>query len=76
VPSVVASLWDVDDTTSRRFFVAFHRALLAHGDPLTALNLTQRAFLSDKDPLLAHPATWSAFVAIGGIDAGQPNRAH
>jgi CHAT domain-containing protein len=75
VPSVVASLWDVDDTTSRKFFVAFHRALLAQGDPLTALNLAQRAFLSDRDPLLSHPATWAAFVAIGGIDKGPSSRA-
>ena len=68
VPNVVASLWDVDDATSRTFFVAFHRALLAEGDPLTALHRTQLAFLRDQDPLLAHPATWAGFVAIGGID--------
>ena len=37
VPNVIASLWDVDDALSRRFFVAFHRALLADGEPLSAL---------------------------------------
>jgi len=67
VPSVVAALWDVDDATSREFFVAFHRSLIAVGDPLKALQLTQRAFLKDKDPWLAHPATWAGYVAIGGI---------
>jgi CHAT domain-containing protein len=68
VPNVVASLWDVDDAVSRAFFVAFHRALLADGDSLSALHRTQVAFLRDADPLLSHPATWAGFVAIGGID--------
>ena len=67
VPNVVASLWDVDDAVSRTFFVAFHKALLAEGDPLTALHRTQLGFLRDHDPLLAHPATWAGFVSIGGI---------
>ena len=68
VPNVVASLWDVDDALSRRFFVAFHRALLADGEPLSALRRVQTAFLRDADPTLAHPATWAAFLALGGLD--------
>ncbi|HUL76013.1 MAG TPA: CHAT domain-containing protein [Vicinamibacteria bacterium] len=68
VPSVVASLWDVDDSVSRAFFVAFHRALLAEGDPLIALRRTQLALLHDRDASLAHPATWAGFVCIGGLD--------
>jgi CHAT domain-containing protein len=68
VPSVVASLWDVDDALSRGFFVAFHRALLSDGDPLLALRQTQIALLRGGDPSLAHPASWAGFVSIGGLD--------
>ncbi len=68
VPNLVASLWDVDDALSRRFFVAFHRALLADGEPLSALRRVQTAFLHDADPTLSHPAAWAAFLALGGLD--------
>ena len=67
VPSVIASLWDVDDATSRRFFVAFHRTLLSERDPALALRRTQAAFLRDADPVLAHPASWGGFAYIGGL---------
>jgi CHAT domain-containing protein/tetratricopeptide (TPR) repeat protein len=68
VPSVVASLWDVDDAASRDFFVAFHQALLADGDGLTALGRTQAACIRAADPSRAHPASWAGFVSIGGLD--------
>ena len=67
VPAVVASLWDVDDTTSRRFFVAFHRNLLAAGDPATALRETQLTLLRGSDATLAHPSSWAGFVSLGGV---------
>jgi len=75
VPNVVASLWDVDDAVSRRFFVAFHRALLAEGEPLLALQRTQVAFLHDPNPELAQPGTWAGFLAIGGLEPREPARA-
>jgi CHAT domain-containing protein len=68
VPDVVASLWDIDDLVSRRFFVAFHRALLAEGDPVLALRKAQIALLRDGDVSLAHPASWAAFICMGGLD--------
>jgi CHAT domain-containing protein len=68
VPDVVASLWDIDDTVSRRFFVSFHRALLVEGDPLLALRRAQIAFLHGDDPSLAHPASWAPFICMGGLD--------
>ena len=68
VPDVVASLWDVDDAASRRFFVSFHRALLEEPDPLLALGKAQIAFLHADDVSLAHPASWAAFICMGGLD--------
>ncbi|HSD66612.1 MAG TPA: CHAT domain-containing protein, partial [Vicinamibacteria bacterium] len=75
VPSVVGSLWDIDDAASRRFFVAFHRALLAEGEPLLALRHTQLALCRDHDPVLSHPASWAGFVSMGGLDPRQLGRA-
>ena len=71
VPSVVGSLWGIDDAVSRRFFVAFHRALLESGEPLRALRQTQLALLHDDDLVVSHPASWAGFVAVGGLDAGR-----
>jgi CHAT domain-containing protein len=68
VPSIVGSLWSIDDVVSRRFFVAFHHALVAEGEPLLALRQTQLALLRDRDPVLSHPASWAGFVAVGGLD--------
>jgi len=68
VPDVVASLWDIDDVVSRRFFVVFHRALLAEGDPVLALRKAQLAFLRGDDVSLAHPASWAVFICMGGLD--------
>jgi CHAT domain-containing protein len=67
VPNVVASLWDVDDALSRRFFVALHRRLLVERDPLAAVRQAQIDLLQDGDPVLSHPASWAVFVSMGGI---------
>jgi CHAT domain-containing protein len=68
VPDVIASLWDIDDSVSHRFFVSFHRALLHDGDPLVALRKAQIALLRGDDASLAHPASWAAFICMGGLD--------
>jgi CHAT domain-containing protein/tetratricopeptide (TPR) repeat protein len=68
VPDVVASLWDIEDSLSRPFFVAFHRALLAQDDPVAALRTTQLHYLRGPDPALAHPASWAPFICMGGLD--------
>jgi len=69
VPTVVASLWDLDDAISRAFLVDFHRKLRTEGDPVLALREAQVAQLRQPDPVRAHPATWAGFVAVGGIDS-------
>ena len=54
--------------SSRRFFVAFHRALLAGAEPPQALRRAQIALVRDTDASRAHPSSWAAFVCIGGLD--------
>jgi CHAT domain-containing protein len=67
VPNVVASLWNLDDDVSRRFFVAFHENLLREREPTSALQRTQVSFLHDPDPILSHPASWAGLVSLGGV---------
>ncbi len=68
VPNVVASLWDIEDSVSRRLFVAFHRALVAGSDPVGALREAQLLFVRDPNPSLAHPSHWAALVCMGGLN--------
>jgi CHAT domain-containing protein len=67
VPSVVSSLWDVDDAASRRFFARYHRKLIEIREPILALRATQLSFL-DSDADDRAPTHWAAFVGLGGID--------
>jgi len=69
VPDVVATLWEIDDAISRRFFVVFHRALLTEGDPVLALRKAQISLLRSDDVSLAHPASWAVFICMGGLDS-------
>lgn len=69
VPTVVASLWDVNDRASRRLLVAFHRALRQSRDVADALRHAQLELMGDADPLLQAPAAWAGFIVIGGRTA-------
>jgi CHAT domain-containing protein/tetratricopeptide (TPR) repeat protein len=63
-PSVViSSLWSVDDDSTHRLMLAFHRALSSGSDAGTALRSAQLLMLAD--PALRSPADWAAFEAIG-----------
>lgn len=69
VPSVVASLWPVDEAT-HSLLIDFHRELRAHRDPATALRSVQAAWLKERG---AHAPVrlWAGFVALGGITSSQ-----
>jgi CHAT domain-containing protein/Tfp pilus assembly protein PilF len=59
--AIVASLWKVNDQSTRDFMVAFHREL-GRGQAV-ALQRAQRAVLAN--PATAHPFYWAAFILIG-----------
>ncbi|MGQ4485416.1 CHAT domain-containing protein [Streptomyces sp. SAS_281] len=72
VRTVVATLWNVDDTSSRRFFTEFYHHLLGEGDatpeqpPWRAFWDTQRAMLRDPaGPWESHPFHWAAVALFG-----------
>jgi len=68
VPIVIASQWDVDDRATERLFVTFHRELSRTGDAAGALRTAQLSLLHDPDAVLASPASWGGFFALGTTD--------
>jgi CHAT domain-containing protein len=67
VPTVVATLWPVDDRATARFIETFYGSLARHGIPARAL-LDARHELRN-DPESAHPFYWAGFVLVGDGDA-------
>jgi CHAT domain-containing protein len=73
VPTVLATLWDLNDRTSRPLFVEFHRALRSGLSPVDALRQAQLRLLDSGNPDLTAPASWAGVVAIGGIAGWRPS---
>lgn len=67
VPSVVATLWPVDDAVAPRFMRRFY-AHLAEGAPVAAA-LAQAQSDLRHEPRWRHPYHWAGYVVIG--DGGQ-----
>ena len=65
-PAVVASLWDVEDRSTGELMRRFHAAFETGVDAATALRTAQNGLLRSSDPVLASPASWGGFEAIGG----------
>lgn len=61
VPSVIGSLWDVDDEASLAVSVRFHRSLAGGSDAAAALRAAVLGLLNGDDPEHRSPGAWSAF---------------
>lgn len=64
-PTVVASLWDVDDRPTAALLAAFHRHLRAGGQPAEALRKAQLELLHGRQENDRSPAAWGGFEVIG-----------
>jgi CHAT domain-containing protein len=71
VPTVIASLWDVDDDSAARLMEKLHAAhrgkRLAFGE---ALRQSQMSFLQTAPARLRHPYFWATFIVTGDGLAG------
>jgi CHAT domain-containing protein len=67
VPTIVASLWPVDDELSSELMTAFHREVAAGADPAAALRTAKLASLHHLDPRRRAPSVWAPFILIGGV---------
>ena len=66
--AVLASLWNVDQRSSRELLSAFYRRWMAGrvGTGVAeALTGAQRELIASGDPVLSHPYHWAPFVLIG-----------
>jgi CHAT domain-containing protein len=62
VPSVIATLWPIEDEPAADFFPRFHRHLAQGLAPAEALRATQIAWIHRRD---APPGMWAAVQLIG-----------
>jgi CHAT domain-containing protein len=76
VPTVIASLWNVDDVSTARLMEKFHAKHrekgLAFGQ---ALRQGQISFLQTAPQRLRHPFFWATFIVTGDGLAGRPDSA-
>lgn len=63
VPRLMASLWQVADTSTQTLMVGFYEALGQGRSPAGALAAAQRRSLANEET--AHPFHWAPFILIG-----------
>jgi CHAT domain-containing protein len=60
-PTVMMSLWTVDDKATTELMAGFYGELAAKKSPATALRAAQLKLLQQRP----HPFFWSPFVLVG-----------
>jgi len=66
--SVVGTLWNVDDSTSRVMSVRLHEMLRSGATPASALREVQLGMLRSADPQLRAVRAWGGFQVFGAIN--------
>lgn len=64
-PSIVMTLWSVEDESSARLMVDFYKYLLNGYTKDEALRKAKLKHIQSADPLHAHPYYWLGYVSIG-----------
>lgn len=66
VPSLVVSLWQVNDASTAEIMQLFYTNLAKGMNKAEALRQAKLKYIVEcKNPMMAHPAFWAAFVLIG-----------
>ncbi len=65
VPAVIGSLWDVDDATTEKLMVSFHRHYQKGSEAAVAMRDAQLELLKDNNPGLRSVLAWASFQVIG-----------
>lgn len=65
VPSVVASLWNANDSGSEILFVEFHKQRIAGENLASALRKAQLSLLNSDNSYYHSPKIWAPFVIFG-----------
>ena len=75
VPSVIATLWNIEDNASSALLDRFYRHLATGANAADALRAAQLDLLGRPDSPLSRPAAWAAFEIIGDPPAFRPQPA-
>ena len=64
-PSIVMTLWEVEDKSSTQLVLDFYRYLFKGYSKPEALRKAKLEYLQTADPLRAHPYFWMGYILIG-----------
>ena len=64
-PSIIMTLWNVEDISSSTMMIEFYRNLKNGFSKDEALRKAKVSYISMADPLKAHPYFWLGYVSIG-----------
>jgi CHAT domain-containing protein len=64
-PSIVMTMWPVEDNSSIRLMEYFYQAISKGMSKDQALRHAKLKFLENSDPLHAHPYFWAGYILIG-----------
>jgi tetratricopeptide (TPR) repeat protein len=62
-PTVVASLWSVNDTSTKETMATFYKELAAGQSKAESMRRAQLSVM--RDPRFAHPYYWAPFIVLG-----------
>jgi CHAT domain-containing protein len=64
-PSIIMTLWNVEDVSSSTIMIEFYRNLKNGFSKDEALRKAKDSYIAGADPLKAHPYFWLGYVSIG-----------
>ncbi len=64
-PSIIMTLWNVEDVSSSAIMIEFYRNLKNGYTKDEALRRAKVSYIEQADPLKAHPYFWLGYVSIG-----------
>lgn len=73
-PSVLMSLWKVNDDATARLMKDFYRNLSAKSRIDDALAFAARAYINEASEFNAHPSKWAAFFSMGETSPVRPGQ--
>lgn len=65
VNSVLASLWEVPDKSTKDLMVEFYNNLMKGQTKVQALTNAQQVMYKDQDNDYRHPSSWAGFILVG-----------
>lgn len=65
VPTILGTLWSVDDSASKELMVNFYENLNQGDNKFRALADAQRELLNSTQEALNHPSKWASYIVIG-----------